>query len=417
MSTSFEKPTQVRKSYHGDWQAETNRFAVGKCWNIGTYKRSNGAVVCIARVVQDEGGGNFSYTVFGPKNESFELAKEVRQGTEKAIRDVHEKGLSAFNAKVASGELGDEKEVYTIEVGQVLFTHWPQMNNDETKRAVCEVLSHGKYKSVLLDGSGFRHDDHVRDYREKFGIGVYYEQGETITPEKVAELVLLAKHSTLIREQAENDEREKGRQHRHAMIAIGAKVLPALPDWVQAIIVGNDKESDCDIMTDYFASHSRQTVYLAFSRHKKNLFPEMRKAASNCPETAFLETVSDDCENRDDYSGGHGYWLGEHRYYGWEVTKSAYDLNLENIQVAIGEGRCFIPFGSPSDNEKSGETTAIEGVQVVDYSDKSLAVIGETYPIRAMLKEQGGRFNRFLSINGEKVAGWIFQKSNPPKFA
>mgnify|MGYP000685767969 FL=1 len=399
--------------------AETNRFAVGKCWQISTYKRSSGAVVCYARVVQDEGDGNVSYMIFGAKNETIELAKEVRQGTEKAIRDVHDKGLAAFNAKLASGELGDEKAVYAIEIGQIMFTDWPQMNNDENKRAVCEILGRGRYRCVLLDGSGFKHDDHVRDYRDKFGIGVYYEQGEKISPEKVSELVTLATAATLEREKAEREAAIAAKQHRQAMIDIGAKVLPALPAGVQAVIVGNLKVNDSDIMTDYFASHSEKTVYLAFSTHKKNLFPEMRKAAANCPDTAFLETVGDDCENRDDYSGGHGYWLGESRHYGWEVTKETYsgDFNLEAIQIAIGEGRCFIPFGKPGDGPKSDSETPIEGVQVVDYSDKSLAVIGETYPIRQMLKEQGGRFNRFLKIGGDTVAGWIFQKSNPPKFA
>jgi len=46
-------------------------------------------------------------------------------------------------------------------------------------------------------------------------------------------------------------------------------------------------------------------------------------------------------------------------------------------------------------------------IQIVDYSEKSVAVIGETYAIRASLKEMGGRFNKFLSCG----AGWIFPKS------
>ena len=48
----------------------------------------------------------------------------------------------------------------------------------------------------------------------------------------------------------------------------------------------------------------------------------------------------------------------------------------------------------------------MEGVQVLDYSDKAVAVIGNTYPIKEQLKSMGGRFNRFLSCG----AGWIFRK-------
>jgi len=54
------------------------------------------------------------------------------------------------------------------------------------------------------------------------------------------------------------------------------------------------------------------------------------------------------------------------------------------------------------------EQPQIKGkIQIVDYSEKSLAVIGETYPIRASLKEMGGRFNKFLTCG----AGWIFPKT------
>lgn len=46
-------------------------------------------------------------------------------------------------------------------------------------------------------------------------------------------------------------------------------------------------------------------------------------------------------------------------------------------------------------------------VQVIEYSEKAIAVIGDTYPVRAQLKELGGRFNKFLSCG----AGWIFPKT------
>jgi hypothetical protein len=50
-------------------------------------------------------------------------------------------------------------------------------------------------------------------------------------------------------------------------------------------------------------------------------------------------------------------------------------------------------------------------VQLVDYTEKSVVVIGDTYPIRKDLKSIGGRFNKWLTIDGEKVAGWVFSKN------
>lgn len=45
-------------------------------------------------------------------------------------------------------------------------------------------------------------------------------------------------------------------------------------------------------------------------------------------------------------------------------------------------------------------------INIVDYSEKAFAVIGETKPIADILKNLGGRFNRKLSCG----AGWIFSK-------
>jgi hypothetical protein len=45
-------------------------------------------------------------------------------------------------------------------------------------------------------------------------------------------------------------------------------------------------------------------------------------------------------------------------------------------------------------------------VNVIEYSDKAIAVIGDTKPIKELLKSLGGSFNPRLSCG----AGWIFSK-------
>lgn len=47
-------------------------------------------------------------------------------------------------------------------------------------------------------------------------------------------------------------------------------------------------------------------------------------------------------------------------------------------------------------------------VQIISYSEKAIAVIGDTYPLKDKLKSLGGKFNKFLSCG----AGWIFRKSD-----
>ena len=60
--------------------------------------------------------------------------------------------------------------------------------------------------------------------------------------------------------------------------------------------------------------------------------------------------------------------------------------------------------------EKVEEAVTVEGLEIVDYSEKAIAVFGDTKAIKEQLKELGGRFNQSLNYNGEKRAGWIFSK-------
>jgi hypothetical protein len=43
-----------------------------------------------------------------------------------------------------------------------------------------------------------------------------------------------------------------------------------------------------------------------------------------------------------------------------------------------------------------------------NYTEKSVAVFGDTKPFSEKLKELGGRYNPNLTLNGEKTPGWIF---------
>ena len=64
---------------------------------------------------------------------------------------------------------------------------------------------------------------------------------------------------------------------------------------------------------------------------------------------------------------------------------------------------------------KEMEAVTVEGIEVVDYSEKAVAVFGDTKAIKDQLKELGGRFNPALKYNGEKRAGWIFSKKQADK--
>lgn len=84
----------------------------------------------------------------------------------------------------------------------------------------------------------------------------------------------------------------------------------------------------------------------------------------------------------------------------------------ESEEGVFFEDRHPLTFLMPETKEK--ETPTFEAlevpegeIQIIDYSEKAIAIIGDTKPIKEKLKELGGKFNFRLSCG----AGWIFPKT------
>lgn len=95
---------------------------------------------------------------------------------------------------------------------------------------------------------------------------------------------------------------------------------------------------------------------------------------------------------------------------GTEVEDSDYGT-VPDFYVSISIGAFEKPFTvtEPKKVAENKQNTPVktEGVSIIEYSDKAIAVVGDTYPIKDKLREMGGKFNRFLSCG----AGWIFPKT------
>lgn len=71
---------------------------------------------------------------------------------------------------------------------------------------------------------------------------------------------------------------------------------------------------------------------------------------------------------------------------------------------------------SEASEEKVSDTVVTpESLEIVAYSEKAIAVFGNTKAIKDELKKLGGKFNPALKHNGEKRAGWIFSKKQADK--
>lgn len=110
------------------------------------------------------------------------------------------------------------------------------------------------------------------------------------------------------------------------------------------------------------------------------------------------------------------------RYDDSDGMQDYYDTNFYlNIKVS-DEYQMVEPKAKKSsvkaekvEEAKEVEAVTVEGIEVVDYSEKAVAVFGDTKAIKDQLKELGGRFNPALKYNGEKRAGWIFSKKQADK--
>lgn len=110
------------------------------------------------------------------------------------------------------------------------------------------------------------------------------------------------------------------------------------------------------------------------------------------------------------------------RYDDSDVMQDYYDTNFY-LKIKISdEYKAIEPKAKKSsvkpekvEEAKEVEAVTVEGLEIVDYSEKAIAVFGDTKAIKGQLKEIGGRFNPSLNYNGEKRAGWIFSKKQADK--
>ena len=292
-----------------------------------------------------------------------------------------------------------------------------QMNGyDNDRYVVYDVITdcnRPSYQLINLCTHTFCHSDYIRPLSQKFGIGFYYddENPQFIDDFEIALLLSEAEQH----KQAEQAENQRKAERDEQLITIGRERLQNLmPENAKAIILAELHTDESDSMTDYFNYRIVRTVILGFSTHTKDLFSEMRKFAANFEETAYLSEENKNYEQREKYSGGSGYFLGQSKYSGWIIKKVRFygsrEQSLEHYALIAGEEEniCL----KTKTAKHIADTEAITGdFLIVDYSEKALAVFGDTRPIKNQLTAIGGRFNAKLTHEGVKTAGWVFSKT------
>lgn len=314
-----------------------------------------------------------------------------------------------------------DRNVQTVSVNQVVMLEG--YNYDSY--VVYEVSRNEwgiTYHLINLETHEFHTSDLIRPLSEKFGIGIYYDDANPkfLDPLETAVLLTEAKEK---KAEAEREAEEERKEYER-IAKIGAERLrPLIPTDAKAVIIGTLRVNECDSYTDYYDYSIGRTVILGFSKHTRNLFSEMRKHAANFEETAYLAEYNADYEHRENYSMGDGMYLGKNKYNGWTIEKEPiYDLKkfIERYAHTAGDEANLCIKAPQTDSDTAEQPTATAdlsmfNLEIVEYSEKAIAVFGDTKPIKNVLKDLNGLFRANLTYKGERRAGWIYSKKQETK--
>lgn len=104
--------------------------------------------------------------------------------------------------------------------------------------------------------------------------------------------------------------------------------------------------------------------------------------------------------------------------YHYKMIERSFFSVYDEIRKACGYSKKAVKKLRSSLNEgkiKSRQTGKVETgqttVRIVNYSEKAIAIFGNTKPFKDQFKEIWGHYNKFLTNEeGERTAGWVFSK-------
>ena len=241
-------------------------------------------------------------------------------------------------------------------------------------------------------------DEYCRPISEKFGIGFYYDlNAPRATDEEINQAIERANQFLKEVEEEKKREEEKRRQAREEVIKKYDKIFdrPSGKYGTDAVLV---------------AKHIRQDLANAFPRQKfsvrKTDYSTINIEWQDGPTREEVEQIAGKHERnctRDRWNDD----LWDHNDTAFTSVFGGVDYILYYRETAP-ENREISLYTKPEPKQSEpAKAIKTEGIQIINYSEKAIAIIGETRAIKDTLKNLGGRFNAHLTCG----AGWIFSKA------
>ena len=241
-------------------------------------------------------------------------------------------------------------------------------------------------------------DEYARPISEKFGIGFYYDlNAPRATDEEIAQAIERANNFIKEREEEKKRAKEESERAREEVIKKYGAIFdqPSGKYHTDAVLV---------------AKHIRQDLANAFPGQKFSV----RKTDYSTIHIEWTDGPTQ--EEVEQIAGKHERNCTRDKWNDdlWDYTDSAFTAvfggvdYLHYYRKTAPENEEISLYKKPEPKRSEPvKATTTEGIQLIDYSEKAIAVIGDTRTIKEILKAIGGRFNAHLTCG----AGWIFSKS------
>ena len=243
-------------------------------------------------------------------------------------------------------------------------------------------------------------DKYCRPISEKFGIGFYYDlDAPRATDEEIAQAIERANNFLKEEEEEKNRAEEESTRAREEVIKKYGSIFdqPSGKYSTDAVLVAKHIRQDLASAFPGQKFSVRKTDYSTIWVEWKDgpTREEVEQIAGKHQRSCVRDRWNDDLWDHNDTAFTSVFGGVDYLFYYRETAPENWGISLYTKP-------------EPKQN-KTNKTETIEakGLQIIDYSEKAIAVVGDTRAIKDTLKSLGGRFNSHLSCG----AGWIFSKT------
>ena len=240
-------------------------------------------------------------------------------------------------------------------------------------------------------------DKYCRPISEKFGIGFYYDlDAPRATDEEINQAIERANKFLKEEEEAKKRAEEKSKQAREEVLKKYGAIFdqPSGEHITDAVLVAKHirQELSTEFPGQKFSVRKADYSTINIEWEDGPTKEEVEQIAGKHERICVRDRWNDDLWDHNDTAFTSVFGGVDYLFYYRETAP-------ENREISL--------YTKPEPKQSKTETIEAKGVQIIDYSEKAIAIVGETRAIKETLKNLGGRFNRHLSCG----AGWIFSKT------